>query len=143
MNNYRKVIKQRMLWKGAFCALIAVLAVADQLGWLNTYGVMSSFQMGFLVGLMVVTVLNMWQMNQALNNDQQLKKLYTIEHDERLMMIRQKAGVPMLTITSCLMIFVGIIAGYVNQLVFITLITAAVAQLIISLLVKLYYTKQI
>ena len=48
----------------------------------------------------------------------------------------------MLPITSILMIIAGVIAGYFNNLIFVTLVITAIVQIIICGLVKIYYTQK-
>ena len=55
--------------------------------------------------------------------------------------IRAKAGMPMLLVTSCVMVIAGIIAGYFNVTVFMTLTAAAMCQLLVGSLIKMYYMK--
>jgi hypothetical protein len=148
MDKFRIKIKQRMFLGGIFCAFTAGLGILQQLGifekpgFFKKYELLSSFQLGFLIGIGLVAVFMMFKMGNALKDETKLKILYHEEHDERLSLIRQKSGMPMLAITSCIMIFAGIIAGYVNEIVFFTLIAAAILQIIISLFVKLYYMKK-
>ena len=55
--------------------------------------------------------------------------------------IRAKAGMPMILISSVVMVIVGIIIGYSNTVVFYTLIAAAALQLMIACITKFVYTK--
>jgi len=64
------------------------------------------------------------------------------ENDERLKAIKAKAGLPMVLVTSVLMIIAGVIAAYFNATVFIVLIVAAVCQMMISGIVKLIYMRK-
>ena len=48
----------------------------------------------------------------------ELKIQYNKENDERMKAIKAKAGMPMLLITSIVMIIVGVIAGYFNFTIF-------------------------
>ena len=55
--------------------------------------------------------------------------------------IRSKAGMPLIAITSMLMVIAAIVAGYFNIVVFYTLVIAVAAQLSVSAMVKLYCMK--
>lgn len=54
-------------------------------------------------------------------------------------MIRVKACLPLILVTSVLMIIVGVIAAYFNAVIFIVFVSAAACQIIISVIVKLTY----
>ncbi|SHK88954.1 hypothetical protein SAMN02745136_03590 [Anaerocolumna jejuensis DSM 15929] len=149
MDSYRSKIKRKMFFGGVICSLSVVIAILDQLGvidkisFIKKYEMISDFQFGFLVGIGLVAAVMMFKLGNALKDETKLKMLYNEEHDERIGLIRQKSGMPMLVITSCIMIFVGIIAGYVNEVVFVTLVAAATIQIIFSVLIKMYYMKKI
>jgi hypothetical protein len=77
-----------------------------------------------------------------LRDEKKLKLQFNKEKDERLKAIRAKAGMPILLVTSVLMIIAGVIAGYFNATIFVTLIIAAVGQMIISGFVKMIYMRK-
>ena len=79
--------------------------------------------------------------NRALGDERHLQLLYNREHDERMRLIRQKAGMPILMVTSLGMVVAGVVAGYFNAVVFMTLIGAALIQLVVAVAVKLYYVR--
>ena len=102
---------------------------------------MLAFQSGLLLGIATVALMTSVKYIKALKDAKALQLLYNEEHDERQKEIRMKAGMPMIGYTSVLMIFTGIVAGYVNITIFYTLIAAAMAQLIVCLMVKLYHQR--
>ncbi|MDF2541420.1 MAG: hypothetical protein K0S47_1138 [Herbinix sp.] len=102
-----------------------------------------NFQTGFLLGIGMVALASMVKYKNVLKNPTRLQTLYNEEHDERMLLIEQKAGMPMLSITSSIMILAGIVAGYFNIIVFYTLIAAGTVQLIFGLIVKIYYRRTI
>jgi hypothetical protein len=85
----------------------------------------------------------MFRLRKIVKNPTELQKLYNKENDERLALIRQKSGMPIIMITSGIMILAAVVAGYINETVFFTLIAAAMAQIVISLAVKVYYMRKI
>ncbi|MGM0641074.1 MAG: hypothetical protein ACQESN_06605 [Thermotogota bacterium] len=102
-----------------------------------------SFQFGLMIGLEMLAIINVIKLDKAIKDNKKLKLLYNKENDERLKLIRSKAGMPLLMVTSIIMILSGIIAGYFNTLIFITLIIAATTQLIIGMIIKLYHLRKI
>ena len=91
----------------------------------------------------ILAVIQFVKLSRALIDEKKLKMLYNSEHDERMLLIRSKAGMPMLLITSTLMIIAAVIAGYFNIIVFYTLAAAAVVQLSAGAAVKVYCMKKI
>lgn len=106
-----------------------------------TDGVIVGFQSGLILGIGMIAVVQIFKLTRVVNDETKLKLLYNQEHDERLKAIRSMAGMPMLMITSVLMLIAAIIAGYFNIVVFYTLVLAATAQLTIGAIVKLVCMK--
>ncbi|MBO1266270.1 hypothetical protein J3A84_14630 [Proteiniclasticum sp. SCR006] len=147
MENYKRTIRHRI---GLFTGLIlltAVLGVYSSIAMGNpentgiSDGALSGFQMGLIVGLGVLALTQLFKLSMAVKDERKLKLAYNRENDERMKAIRAKAGMPMLLITSVLMIIAAIIAGYFNIVVFYTLTAAAVVQLLLGVSVKLYHMK--
>ena len=75
----------------------------------------------------------------ALKDEAKLRLLYNEENDERMKLIRAKAGVPMVLILSMALVLASMFIGYWNETAFVVLIGVALFQLLVSLGVKLYY----
>ncbi|HEY5583257.1 MAG TPA: hypothetical protein VIK78_02055 [Ruminiclostridium sp.] len=149
MEKYRKIIKKRMILCGILAAVSVVLGVFDQSEFFDMVSMITrneaiaGFQLGLLSGFGIMALFLLYKYGKAIKDDTKLKMLYNKEHDERQNLIRQKAGMPMLIITSGIMIFASIIAGYFNEIIFNTLILAAMIQLALGAMVKIYYIKKI
>lgn len=148
MEKYRKTIKKRMILCGFLAAISVGLGIFNQSGFLDLISLhtrneaLAGFQAGLLSGFGILSLLLLYRYGKAIKDDTKLKILYNKEYDERQNLIRQKAGMPMLMIASGIMIFAGIIAGYLNEIVFYTLILAAVIQLTLGAMVKIYYMRK-
>ena len=149
MDKYRIRIKWRMYFGVVIIVFSVGLGIIDQIGLFDKMGFFKkheelwTFQLGFLTGIGLVAVVMMFKYGKALQDNAKLQMLYNKENDERLGLIKQKSGMPMLMITSVIMIFTGVIAGYVNEIVFYTLILAAMLQMILGVMVKIYYMKKV
>jgi len=147
MENFKMGIKRRILLFSGMILLAAVLGVYGFFASGNsekasmTDGIISEFQVGLIFGIGVLALVQIIKLNIAMKDDKKLKMLYNKEHDERLKAIRSKAGMPMLMITSVMMLIAAIIAGYFNIVVFYTLVIGAMVQLSIGTIVKLYCMK--
>lgn len=143
MEKYKKIIQIR---RGIFlfCILLAVI-----LGIYHTFfasetvkaNIVFDFQCGFIMALGIASILGMIHCSRILQDEGKLQIQYNREHDERIKTIRAKAGMPIMLISSIIMIEAGIIIGYVNTVVFYTLIIAALCQLVAGCVVKLVYQK--
>ena len=148
MEKYRKKVRIKMI----LLALLALTAVA--LGIYNVFfegdtealgfsaGMLSGFHTGMANGIGFFALIRLFFLGKAIRDEKALKELYNKEHDERLREIRAKAGMPILLITSVLMLIAALIAGPLSVPIFYTLLIASSAQLLISLGVKMYYLKK-
>lgn len=147
MIKFKKEIRNRRITFSIISALAACACVFD---YLVSIGVVMfkpenarilAFQTGFLIGIFFVALAIMLRYASAQKDPKKLQRLYYEEHDERRQLIKRKAGMPMLGITSGVLVFAGVFAGYFNNIVFYTLVAAAAVQMLIAVSVKLYYTK--
>jgi hypothetical protein len=147
MEKFRNTIKRRItlfsamllgeVILGAYCFWALDHSVKSG----SSDGFVANFQNGIIFGIGILTLSQIIKLRMVVKDDNKLKMLYNQQHDERLKTIRGKAGMPMLMITSIIMLIAAIIAGYFNVVVFITLIIAATVQLSIGAIVKMYYLK--
>ena len=141
MEQYRKNLKLRILLFGLLILFCLVIILINQIGTVTTYteSLALSFQRGFSAAGALVLVFWMMKYRAALKDEAKLRLLYNEENDERMKLIRAKAGVPMVLILSMTLVLAGMIIGYWNETVFVVLIGVALFQLLVSLGVKLYY----
>ncbi len=139
----QRLNRRILLFSGVLLIFISVL-LYNQFGASNTIKdtLTFSFQCGFsAVGALVLVYL-IAQYRRALSDDQKLQVLYNKENDERTRAIWAKSGIPMTVILSMTLILAGIVIGYFNEIVFVTLICVALFQLLVTSAVKLYYMKK-
>lgn len=147
MEKFKKRIRQRIiLFSGMLLVAMGLcvygfLAMGNSEGKGMADGIVDGFQFGIIFGIGILALLQIIKLSIVIKDDKEIKSLYNKEHDERLKTIRSRAGMPMLMFTSVLMLIAAIIAGYFNAVVFSTLVIAAIAQLSIGVIVKLYCMK--
>lgn len=144
MEKYRKTLKIRIALFRFVILVNVILCLSmrflDNKGRIpNAARNITDFQSGFMLGLAIVSLFMLIKYRKLLKDDRGLKEAYLKETDERMILIRSKAGMPALLITSVIMIFAGIIAGYFNILVFYSLLAAGVCQLLLGVCLKFYY----
>lgn len=144
MNNYKKTIKKRILLLAVPIIISVILGIYDvfwaspEIKKTSVYG----FQVGIIISLGLLAIIIVMRFRTLLKDENKLTLHFNRENDERIKAIKAKAGIPMLPITSILLIIAGVVAGYFNNLVFITLIAAATFQMMICAIIKIIYMKR-
>ena len=144
MEKYKKTLTKRIY------ALTLVVLIAVALGVFDAFfataeiksSVIFSFQCGLTSALGVLSLALIARYKMALSDEKSIKLLFNKENDERMKAIKYKAGIPMLLVTSVLMIISAVIIGYFNVTAFYTLIAASLCQLVLSCIVKFVYIKR-
>ena len=141
MDTYQKKLKIRMLLFSCIILFCVAILLYNQFGASSALknSLAFSFQCGFSAAGALVLVFWMMKYRAAFKDEAKLRLLYNEENDERMKLIRAKAGVPMVLILSLALVLAGMIIGYWNETVFVVLIGVALFQLLVSLGVKLYY----
>lgn len=138
LEKFRSRIQKRltvmMILVGAF---VVLCLIAGNMGTHPSASMLMG--MGTGGGLMALVVVI--QQSKTLKDEKKLRQLYIQEHDERMIAIRQKAGYPMVIILSVGVAAAAVVAGCFNEVVMETLLTVAVVQLLVSLGLKIWYTK--
>jgi len=144
MELYKKKIKARIFMFCAVLLLFAGILLYNQFAASAALkeSVAFSFQCGFSAAGALVIAFWIFKYRRALLDEAKLRALMNQENDERMKAIRAKAGMPMLWILSMILALAGMISGYFNETVFITLICAALFQLMVCLFFKLYFMKK-
>ena len=141
MENFRKKVIKRIRILTVFILIFCVYIVLDVFfirNNIDSENFINSFQFGLMFGLEMLAIINLIKLNKVVKSDKKLKLLYNKENDERLKLIRSKAGMPLLLINSVIKIISGIILGYFNTIIFLTLIITAGIQMLIGLFIKFY-----
>ncbi|KAF5089377.1 hypothetical protein LNN31_00730 [Acetobacterium wieringae] len=149
MEKFKRTVKRRITISSGMALLALVLGAysiysiitADISTATHSDGFVAGFQFGLIVSILVLSVIDIIKLSLTIKDETKLKLLYNKEHDERMKAIRSKAGMPLIAVTSVLLIIAAIIAGYINITVFYTLIIAVATQLSVSAVVKLYCMK--
>lgn len=147
MDKFKRTLKIRIILFSLFSIACAVIIVLDVFGALENIKALAlnpnilSFQLGVVTALGLISALYSAKYRRALKDEKKLQLLYNSMNDERMKLIRQKAGMPLIAVTSILIMFAGVIIGYFNETIFIALVAAGFVQMMISNFVKLYYMK--
>ena len=143
MERYKKAIVVRICLLSLLALAAAGLGVFDvfcaeaEIKASEVFG----FQCGIGMGMGVLALIGILRYSRILRDEKALRMQYNRENDERMRAIRARAGMPMLLITSVIMLLAGMVAGYVNITAFYALVLAAAGQLIAACAVKLICMK--
>ena len=146
LQNYRKEIARRISLLVVFCvtALLAIVLGAVFLKDISpSKADTTDYVLGFFTGIELVCVFYMGCLIRAYRDEKYLKEMYTKETDEREILIRMKSGKDIVPILSFVIAVIACVMSYINFEVFIALTAVAIAQIIITLILKIYWSKKL
>jgi len=103
----------------------------------------AGFRSGISFALLLLFLLSIYRTAAAMKNPDKLRKLYVFETDERVLLIRQKAGSAGMNIVMYGFIIAAFIAGNFSEPVFFTLLGACLFVGLVRGFFKLYYRTKI
>lgn len=101
-------------------------------------GYVSGASCGFAIFLLV----GILRISKALRNEKALKKLYVETNDERQNQILTSARATAMQIFLIGSLVAGVVAGYFSITISITIFACTLAQSLLGLICKLYYSKK-
>ena len=146
LQNYRKEIARRISLLVVFCvtALLAIVLGAVFLKDISpSKADTTDYVLGFFTGIELVCVFYMGCLIRAYRDEKYLKEMYTKETDEREILIRMKSGKDIVPILSFVIAVIACVMSYINFEVFIALTAVAIGQIIITLILKIYWSKKL
>ena len=146
LQNYRKEIARRISLLVVFCvtALLAIVLGAVFLKDISpSKADTTDYVLGFFTGIELVCLFYMGCLIRAYRDEKYLKEMYTKETDEREILIRMKSGKDIVPILSLVIAVIACVMSYVNYEVFIALTAVAIAQIIITVILKIYWSKKL
>lgn len=100
------------------------------------------FIMGAACGILALLIIGLIRNIRALRSEEALKKLYIAENDERKIQIWTSARAASMQVFLILGLAAGVVAGYFNMTVSITILACVTAHAYIGLAFKLYYSRK-
>lgn len=146
LQNYRKEVARRISLLVVFCitALLAIVLGAVFLKDISpSKADTTDYVLGFFTGIELVCLFYMGCLIRAYRDEKYLKEMYTKETDEREILIRMKSGKDIVPILSFVIAVIACVMSYVNYEVFIALTAVAIAQIIITLILKIYWSQKL
>ena len=146
LQNYRKEVARRISLLVVFCitALLAIVLGAVFLKDISpSKADTTDYVLGFFTGIELVCLFYMGCLIRAYRDEKYLKEMYTKETDEREILIRMKSGKDIVPILSFVIAVIACVMSYINFEVFIALTAVAIAQIIITVILKIYWSKKL
>lgn len=148
MENYKKMMQQKIAVNAVMFCIGSALFMVGQWGYLSKYkpdGDFGDFISGFQVGLFVI--LAVWliastvYIGSALKDDKKLKEMYIEDTDERNMKICELTGISLYQSVCIPLLIAAIVAGYFSVEVFFTLFGVVLFISIVTIVRKIYFCK--
>ena len=121
------------------CGVIDFAPVAGDGHWHSRW---RGFICGASVGIAGYIIIGLVRISKALGNEKKLKALYIEENDERQHQIWTSARALSMQIFLTFGIVTGIVLGYFNVTVSITILSCVTIHAVIGMLCKLYYSRK-
>ena len=135
--DFKKKMKMRLLIAVSYCILGTILIVAAAISKFENHFI-SSF--GF--ALLFIGILRIVQNRKITKSEHNMQRREVIETDERNIKIWTSARATAMQAFLMMGLAAGIVAGYFNMTVSITILTCVVVHSLIGLLCKIYYSKR-
>lgn len=103
----------------------------------------TDYVIGFFTGLEIVFVFYIFKLSKVLKNEEELKEMYLKEYDERKMLINLKSGIHILPFYSTVMFVISLVVAYISYEAFIALTCAALGQIVLALILKIYWNRKL
>lgn len=140
MEEFRSVLQHRIGLGALYCGMmIFVVILFSPASADDRYG-MAAMGAVLLTGAVVLARITAFSL--ALKKDEELKKLYIRETDERSAVIREKSGETAWKTAAAVLALAALAAGYLNRIVFLTLLGADLFLVLTGIALRWYYRKK-
>lgn len=148
MDKMRQEVENKLVYWKRMCALACLLCCTGVLmlftpmkGGESFYDFFQGFHIGMVLVLAVYCIINICKFRNILSSEDRIREFYIKEHDERMAAIREKTGGNVMDTCGIVIIMAGVIAGYFNPVVFVTLIICGMFLLLVKKFLHIYYCK--
>lgn len=146
MEEYKKLIKKKLTLMTAFTVFAATFIVLTEI-FVNMSSTLSEdisdmipgFQLGAFIGFQLILLIYIAKYRKALKTEDELKKFYIKEHDERTKLIKDKISGLGFNFSLVIITFAAIIAGFFNEMIFFTLLGVLSFMSLVKGSLKIYY----
>lgn len=146
MKEFKEVLKKRMKFVAIYNLLVLILLSNGILHMFVGYNshkgnYIVGFDVGICIGIELLMLYHLGEYIKALKDESILKKLYISENDERSKYIAEKIGGKAVDIIILALCICAIIFGYINEIVFFTLLATLIFCILVKKILKVYYSR--
>lgn len=142
MEAYRKKLSKRITFTIIYGAVVLTIAVVGVFGnFFQTEPFALGYMSGFCMGLLAVMIFLLVKYRRALQDDERLRKLYVQETDERNSFIEAKTGGMATNAIMFGLALASVVAGFIDQTVFETLLGSTIFAALVKGGLKIYYCR--
>lgn len=142
MEEFKKKIQMKYRLLSLFCCFATGIFGALRFLANNTNDFASGLITGAFTSMLIVSSIYLAKYGKALKNEDELKKMYIEETDERNVSITKETMRTASTISLMITALAVIVSGFFNPVVSIVLAAALLCDLIITIAVSVYYNKK-
>jgi len=145
MEKFRTALQKRLRLAGVYNGVLIVFIITGiAVGTRNSVpDLMIGFNTGFCIGIQLVMIYNISKYIAALKSDEKLTALYIAENDDRNRFIEAQIGGKGINVLLGALALGTAISGFINSVVFITMLCALMFSTLVKVVLKLYYNKKV
>jgi len=122
------------------CGVVNITPMTGDSHWQSRW---RGFVSGASCGIAIFMLVGIIRISKALKDEKSLKKLYVQDHDERQIQIWTAARASATQIFLILGMVAGVVAGYFNMTVSITVLVCVFVHSVVGFVCKLYYSRKL
>ena len=142
MEKFRKQIKIKLVLYIVFAVLMAAAYMAVWLIYTDRDTFSAGYSSGFFSGIIAAVLVIVFRYGMVLKDPEKMKKLYVLENDERMRLIREKTASGSFTVSVSLLGFATVIATFFSRTVVCVLAAVIGGMVLTKVLFKFYYDRK-
>ena len=142
MEKFRKQIKIKLVLYIAFAVLMAAAYMAVWLIYTDRDTFSAGYSSGFFSGIIAAVLVIVFRYGMVLKDPEKMKKLYVLENDERMRLIREKTASGSFTVSVSILGFATVIATFFSRTVVCVLAAVIGGMVLTKVLFKFYYDRK-
>ncbi|MFA9380973.1 MAG: hypothetical protein ACERKO_07930 [Acetanaerobacterium sp.] len=145
MDDFRRILKRRLALARIYNGMVVLLlGIGYIMGRENAApDTAIGFASGFFIGIQFVMIYFMRKYHFALKDDEKLKSIYITENDERSKFIESQIGGTGVNVILGGIVLGTIVAGFLNETVFFTMLFTLLFSVLVKGMLKMYYNRKV
>lgn len=145
---YREKLRRERIWRWVLTAIWFAVTLVLAVIYRDLFGIDTLWVTCLCLGIIQSTILDRRkidtkQFRTLMTDDAALRAKWYEEHDERMMMINMRAGIPFVDYMNMALELAALIALPFSAEVCVTLLAVAFAQTLVSTVAKIYWMRKL